>query len=168
MCLVTPERAMTSICGKLLPCAALLFLIGCTDGGKTGGKFGTLPANDVSKSFTTGGDKIKTLPSGVKYEDTLEGTGAVAEDGKSIIVHYTGYLVDGTEFDSSLKHGQPFPVKLGTGSVIKGWDLGLVGMKEGGKRKLLIPAEYAYGSRRMGSIPPNSDLIFEVELLKVN
>ena len=151
---------MNSRGGKLLLCMALVSLPGCTDGGKTGGKFGTLPVNEVCQSFTTGGDKIKTLPSGVKYEDTKEGTGAVAEDGKSIIVHYTGYLVDGTVFDSSLRRGQPFP--------IKGWDLGLVGMKEGGKRKLLIPTDLAYANQRMGSIPPNSDLIFEVELVKVN
>ncbi len=87
---------MTSICGKLLPCAALLFLIGCTDGGKTGGKFGTLPPNDVSKSLLTGGDKIITMPSGIKYEDVKVGTGLRAgrgwqNDSRALHLLYAGW-----------------------------------------------------------------------------
>jgi peptidylprolyl isomerase len=159
---------MKSCFGKYLVCLTLLCLTGCTDGGKTGGKFGTMPPSDISKSFTASDGKIITMPSGIKYEDIKVGTGAEAEAGKTIHVHYTCYMLDGTVADSSLKRGQPYGFKLGTASVIKGWDLGLVGMKEGGKRKLLVPSEFAYGTHRYGIIPPGSDLIFEVELLKVD
>ena len=97
-------------------------------------------------------------------EDIEVGTGKVAEKGKNITVHYTGYLTDGTKFDSSLDR----MVILGVGQVIKGWDEGLVGMREGGKRKLTIPPEMAYGAQEItGIIPVYSALVFEVELLKV-
>jgi FKBP-type peptidyl-prolyl cis-trans isomerase len=96
------------------------------------------------------------------------GKGKVAENGKKISVHYTGTLKDGTKFDSSHDRQQPFPFELGTGKVIKGWDMGVVGMKVGGKRKLIIPSALAYKDRGVpGIIPPNSTLIFEVELLNV-
>lgn len=101
-------------------------------------------------------------------EDIEVGTGKVAEKGKNITVHYTGYLTDGTKFDSSLDRMEPFSVILGVGQVIKGWDEGLVGMREGGKRKLTIPPEMAYGAQEItGIIPVYSALVFEVELLKV-
>lgn len=101
-------------------------------------------------------------------EDIKVGTGAEAVNGKSITVHYTGTLTDGTKFDSSLDRGTPYTLTLGAGEVIEGWDLGLVGMKVGGKRKLTIPASLGYGE--MGSpgvIPGGATLVFEVELLKV-
>ena len=102
-------------------------------------------------------------------EDIEVGTGKVAEKGKNITVHYTGYLTDGTKFDSSLDRMEPFSVILGVGQVIKGWDEGLVGMREGGKRKLTIPPEMAYGAQEItGIIPVYSALVFEVELLKVS
>ena len=102
-------------------------------------------------------------------EDVQEGTGKVAEKGKDITVHYTGYLTDGTKFDSSLDRRQPLSITLGVGQVIRGWDEGFGGMKEGGKRKLTIPPEMGYGSRAVGGvIPANSTLIFEVELLRVH
>ncbi|EGK07675.1 peptidyl-prolyl cis-trans isomerase [Kingella kingae ATCC 23330] len=102
-------------------------------------------------------------------EDVQEGTGKIAEKGKDITVHYTGYLTDGTKFDSSLDRRQPLTITLGVGQVIRGWDEGFGGMKEGGKRKLTIPPEMGYGSRAVGGvIPANSTLIFEVELLRVH
>ena len=99
-------------------------------------------------------------------EDLVVGTGAEAQTDNLVTVHYTGWLKDGTEFDSSVG-GDPFQFTLGAGRVIKGWDQGLVGMKVGGTRKLTIPPRLAYGSTGSGSIPPNATLIFEVELLSV-
>src|SRR5437660_1391554 len=102
-----------------------------------------------------------TTASGLQYEDLTEGTGQQAKAGDSVRVHYTGWLTDGTKFDSSLDRGSPFSFKLGAGQVIKGWDEGVAGMKVGGKRKLNIPAALGYGSRGAGAvIPPNAELIF--------
>ena len=104
----------------------------------------------------------------LKIEDMKIGTGAIAESGKTVTVHYTGWLTNGTKFDSSKDHGQPFKFQLGAGQVIKGWDQGVVGMKVGGIRKLTIPPDLAYGSAGAGGvIPPNATLVFEVELLGV-
>jgi FKBP-type peptidyl-prolyl cis-trans isomerase len=104
----------------------------------------------------------------LQYDDLVEGVGAVAASGLSVEVHYTGWLTDGTKFDSSVDRGKPFAFKLGVGQVIKGWDEGVVGMKVGGQRKLYIPAKLGYGSRgAAGVIPPNADLVFHVELLRV-
>ncbi|MDO4878888.1 MAG: FKBP-type peptidyl-prolyl cis-trans isomerase [Neisseria sp.] len=102
-------------------------------------------------------------------EDIVSGNGKTAEKGGEITVHYTGFLTDGSLFDSSVARGQPFTLTLGAGRVIRGWDEGLIGMREGGKRKLTIPPEMAYGARGAGSvIPPHATLVFEVELLKVH
>ncbi|MGB9692049.1 MAG: FKBP-type peptidyl-prolyl cis-trans isomerase [Candidatus Sumerlaeaceae bacterium] len=112
----------------------------------------------------------QVLPSGLKIEDIVVGTGAEAQPGKTIFVHYTGKLTNGKKFDSSFDHpGQrPFSFKLGSGMVIKGWDEGLVGMKVGGKRRLTIPPELGYGERGFPPvIPPNATLIFETELVDV-
>src|SRR6476469_5176227 len=101
-------------------------------------------------------------------EEIAEGTGAVAATGQKVRVHYTGWLTDGKKFDSSLDRGQPFAFQLGRGQVIKGWDQGVAGMKVGGKRKLTVPPELGYGARGFpGAIPPNSTLVFEVELVGV-
>lgn len=109
-----------------------------------------------------------TTASGLKYEDKVVGTGASPQKGQSVTVHYTGTLVDGTKFDSSRDRGEPFKFVIGVGDVIKGWDEGVATMKVGGKRLLYIPAALGYGSRGAGAvIPPNADLIFEVELLGI-
>lgn len=104
----------------------------------------------------------------LKITDTQIGTGIEVTKGALITCHYTGLLEDGTKFDSSLDHGRPFQFVIGAGRVIKGWDQGLMGMKEGGKRTLHVPAHLAYGERQIGKfILPNSNLIFHVEMLEV-
>ena len=104
----------------------------------------------------------------LKSEDLLVGSGDEAKTGKTVSVHYTGTLTDGSKFDSSMDRGKPFEFQLGAGRVIKGWDQGVVGMKVGGKRKLTIPSDLAYGSRGFPPvIPPDSTLVFEIELLGV-
>ncbi len=112
--------------------------------------------------------KVITTKSGLKYIDEKEGTGKEAKAGDTVDVHYTGWLKDGKKFDSSKDRGRPFTFPLGAGRVIKGWDEGVAGMKEGGKRKLIVPPELGYGERGFpGAIPPNAELTFEVELIKV-
>ena len=106
--------------------------------------------------------------SGLRYRDLVVGTGAVAKKGDVLEVHYTGRLKDGKKFDSSVDRKQPFVFTVGAGQVIKGWDEGVVSMKVGGKRKLIIPPELGYGANGAGGIvPPNAVMIFEVELLRV-
>jgi len=100
-------------------------------------------------------------------QDTVVGTGVEAKSGDTVTVHYVGTLTNGTKFDSSLDRGEPFSFTLGAGQVIPGWDQGLVGMKEGGSRTLLIAPELAYGAQTVGPIPANSALMFQVQLLKV-
>jgi peptidylprolyl isomerase len=122
-----------------------------------------------TKTTTSTGDgNMITTQSGLQYQDVVVGTGAEAVVGKSVTVHYTGTLQDGTKFDSSVDRNQPFTFTLGAGEVIPGWDEGVAGMKVGGKRKLVIPPELAYGAQgRPPVIPPNATLNFDVELLEV-
>lgn len=113
-----------------------------------------------------------TTPSGLQYEDTVTGQGAEAIAGKHVTVHYTGWLYEngqaGRKFDSSKDRNDPFVFPLGAGHVIRGWDEGVQGMKVGGTRRLVIPADLGYGARGAGGvIPPNATLLFEVELLAV-
>lgn len=110
-----------------------------------------------------------TTATGLKYEDTVVGTGTEAVTGKGVEVHYTGTLADGSKFDSSHDRKRPFSFRLGAKQVISGWDEGVAGMKVGGTRKLVIPGNLAYGARGVpGVIPPNAELTFVVELLKVS
>ena len=109
-----------------------------------------------------------TTASGLKYEVIQEGNGATPETGKTVVVHYTGTLEDGSKFDSSRDRNSPFSFKIGIGQVIKGWDEGVGTMKVGERRKLIIPSDLGYGSRGAGGvIPPNATLIFDVELLDI-
>lgn len=108
-----------------------------------------------------------TTPSGLEYEDITIGTGGTAQGGHTVTVHYTGWLTDGTKFDSSKDRNDPFQFTLGAREVIPGWDEGVQGMQVGGVRKLTIPPSLGYGARGAGrTIPPNATLVFEVELLE--
>ena len=148
-----------------------VFLFGCNDSATDK----TASAETKTETMTTSEPTAATSES-VEFTktDVKVGTGAEAKHGQNVTVHYTGWLYDpsavdqhGTKFDSSKDRGQPFVFPLGAGRVIKGWDQGVAGMKEGGQRTLIIPSDMAYGARGAGnSIPPNATLIFDVELLK--
>ena len=124
--------------------------------------------NTSSSNPSTSNQGMITTASGLQYEDMVVGSGAEAQAGDTVSVHYTGWLEDGTKFDSSVDRGVPFEFTLGKGMVIKGWDEGVAGMKVGGKRRLIIPPELGYGASGAGGvIPPNATLIFEVELIEI-
>ncbi len=121
---------------------------------------------EMQQGDQPGGDKEVKTESGLKYIDLVVGTGRQAEMGDTASVHYTGWLENGTKFDSSVDRNEPFSFRIGAGRVIKGWDEGVQGMKVGGKRKLTIPSDLGYGARGAGNvIPPNATLTFDVELL---
>ena len=132
-----------------------------------------VPPTVTSKTDGDAEAKIKSppmirLPSGLMYVDLKEGKGLKPIPGQTVIVHYTGWLKDGTKFDSSHDRQTPFEFPLGKGRVIKGWDLGVASMRVGGKRKLIIPPDLGYGTRGAGDvIPPGATLVFEVELLGI-
>lgn len=114
----------------------------------------------------TGSGKVTV--SGVQYWDIKAGAGATAETGKTVTIHYSGFLPDGKKFDSSIDRGRPFSFQLGEGAVIKGWDEGIAGMKVGGKRQLKVPPPAAYGDQGKGGVvPPGATLVFDVQLLDV-
>ncbi|YAF95937.1 MAG: FKBP-type peptidyl-prolyl cis-trans isomerase [Nodularia sp. CChRGM 3473] len=129
----------------------------------------SLTENNILIASNTMSDaNVVTNPSGLKYVELEEGTGATPEPGQTVVVHYTGTLEDGTKFDSSRDRNRPFEFKIGVGQVIQGWDEGLSTMKVGGRRQLIIPSELGYGSRGAGGvIPPNATLLFDVELLDI-
>ena len=152
----------------LMSCGALALGAACTKKETTASS--TTTASTVAgKDSNTASTAAVTAPGGsVKIDEVTVGTGAEAVNGKTVSVHYTGTLMDGKKFDSSLDRGQPFKFELGKGQVIQGWEKGIVGMKVGGKRKLTIPPELGYGERGAGNvIPPNATLNFDVELLGV-
>lgn len=152
----------TSLKSLLVAIMAITLSSACT-------KKSDQPAQTESTQASSAPATAQTATSDVKVEivDSTVGKGAEAVSGKSVTVHYTGTLKDGTKFDSSVDRKEPFTFSLGAGQVIKGWDQGVVGMKVGGKRKLTIPAELAYGANAVGAIPANSTLIFDIELLEV-
>jgi peptidylprolyl isomerase len=160
--------------GSLLASAAVIYVSGCSPEADSKKKADQRAQADRSPKAKRKVDvtpnpneKVVETKSGLKYVELKEGTGEPAKAGDNVAVHYTGWLDDGTVFDSSVDRGQTFPFRLGAGRVIKGWDEGVAGMKPGGKRKLIIPPELAYGQRGSGIIAPNSRLTFEVELVEI-
>jgi FKBP-type peptidyl-prolyl cis-trans isomerase FkpA len=111
--------------------------------------------------------QMTRMSSGLYYQDLVVGTSPAVVNGSNVIVHYEGWLPDGTKFDSSRDRGDPFVFAVGEGSVIQGWDEGVVGILLGGTRRLVIPSELAYGERGAGPIPPDTPLVFEVEVLAI-
>jgi FKBP-type peptidyl-prolyl cis-trans isomerase FkpA len=146
-------------------CLAALFVSGC---GPTEHGQAQQAAQAASQPPASHPDKAITTPSGLVYEDLVVGGGAAAAPGQTVAVHYTGWLTDNTKFDSSRDRNEPFVFPLGAGSVIRGWDEGVAGMKIGGERRLTIPPQLGYGESGAGGvIPPNATLVFEVELLEI-
>ena len=130
---------------------------------------GPLVNEDFAATLNVDLSAMTKKASGLYIQDLADGAGAEATSGVTVRVHYTGWLIDGSKFDSSRDRGVPFDFPLGAGQVIAGWDEGVVGMKIGGSRKLVIPPELGYGSAGApGAIPPNATLVFDVELLDVN
>jgi len=146
--------------------AALSIFSACKQSDAPKGNSSESTMND--KAGTTAGDKMIKTPSGLQYEDLVPGSGASPAPGKKVVVHYTGWLTDGKKFDSSLDKNEPFTFVIGAGQVIPGWDEGVMTMKIGGKRRLVIPAALGYGAAGAGGvIPPNATLVFEVLLLDI-
>ncbi|MCE5198819.1 MAG: FKBP-type peptidyl-prolyl cis-trans isomerase [Armatimonadota bacterium] len=167
---------MRTFLAILLSAAVLIVIVGCartktTTAAKSKpvSAANDKPAPATRPEVTTKSDKGFTkTASGLQYKDEKVGKGPAVKKGDTVTVHYKGWLDDGTVFDTSKKPGAgPFTFEVGAGTVIKGWDEGLQGMKAGGTRELIIPASLGYGDQDMGTIPPNSTLHFKVELLSI-
>ncbi len=169
---------MRSTSGWIVAFAALA-MAGCQQPGSSSGTPAptggarSAPAGQDAAPATSGATAGKEviLPNGLRIQDLMVGDGAIAESGHAVALHYTGWLTDGTRFDSSLDRHQPLQFRIGAQprEVIRGWDEGVRGMRVGGKRKLTIPPELGYGERGYrGLIPPNATLVFELELLNIH
>ena len=146
--------------------SAVLLLVACRPDAPGSGAAGSAGGFAVELGVDT--TALTRMPSGLRYQDVAVGSGEEVTAGRTAVVHYTGWLPDGKKFDSSRDRGEPFSFPLGAGQVIAGWDQGVAGMKVGGRRKLVIPAELGYGEAGAPpDIPPNSTLVFDVELLGV-
>jgi peptidylprolyl isomerase len=159
-----------TLCRALPSFATLLalFLAGCGEYRPTDKNSKSDADSASSKPTDISGMKVVTTKSGLKYVDLSEGKGEEVREGDKVLVHYTGWLKNGKKFDSSLDRRQPFEVApVGKAAVIKGWNEGLIGMKDGGRRQLIIPPELGYGDRTAGDIPPNSELIFEIKVMNI-
>ena len=144
--------------------ALMLFAVGCQKSEEPT----EVASVETARGLGTPSDApVVTTDTGLQYIDVRVGEGDAAEAGSTAVVHYTGWLVNGEKFDSSLDRNRTFEFPLGGGGVIKGWDQGVAGMKVGGVRKLIVPPGLGYGSRGIGPIPPDATLIFEVELVGV-
>jgi FKBP-type peptidyl-prolyl cis-trans isomerase len=164
------KRAILGVAFMVLAAAAALAQGGGSQSGSAPKSTTSTAAKKPAAAAPTAGGPTKVTGSGTKtasglqYWDLKVGTGAEAQKGEKVKVHYTGWLTNGKKFDSSVG-GAPFPFRIGSGDVIKGWDEGVAGMKVGGKRQLRIPPDLAYGAKGYpGVIPPNSTLIFDVQL----
>lgn len=162
-----------SVLAGFLILGVLGWATGCnqsTPAGTTGTPSGAPVASSpaATGSPAAGAGKTVTTQTGLQYEDIVVGTGAQPNKGQVVVVHYVGRLTDGKKFDASTDRGQPFEFPLGVGQVIPGWDEGVASMKVGGKRKLTVPGNLAYGPQgRPPVIPPNATLVFDVELLSI-
>jgi FKBP-type peptidyl-prolyl cis-trans isomerase FkpA len=153
---------------KLLLIALLLVAAGCGDRGTAAGNIGEPTEVSYARRLNVDLAAMTRTPSGLYYRDLEVGTGQTAEPWDVVAVHYTGWLPDGSQFDSSRDVGEPFLFQIGTGNVIDGWDEGVAGMSVGGRRQLVIPPDLGYGESGVGGvIPPNATLVFDVELLEV-
>jgi peptidylprolyl isomerase len=152
--------------------ATVMALTACGDDSETpaadGGQTPTAEGGDMTEGLPPVSGETVTTDSGLQYIDIEEGTGDTPQGGQTVVAHYTGWLEDGTKFDSSVDRGTPLTFTLGVGQVIAGWDEGLATMKVGGQRRLIIPPDLGYGETGAGAtIPPNATLIFDVELLEI-
>ena len=162
-----PRLTSNSYIGVILHRILFLLVAALACSGPADRRDGQTPAGFAAALEVDTTAMTKT-PSGLRYQDVTQGQGAEAVADRTVSVHYTGWLPNGEKFDSSRDRNEPFSFTLGAGQVIAGWDEGVAGMKVGGKRKLMIPANLGYGARGAGNvIPANADLVFEVELLKV-
>lgn len=159
--------ASLKICTFLFFLVAILSNVACNRQEPAPASSGTNAGISEATGSAQPANTLITTKSGLQYQDLVPGFSNSPHSGSQVTVHYTGWLTDGSKFDSSLDRNAPFTFKIGTGEVIPGWDEGIMTMKVGGKRKLLIPAALGYGAAGAGKIPPNADLVFEVILLDV-